>query len=193
MTVLIWEVMKVNGFFTTAFIFAIGCSVGWLIEVLFRRFVSFDNPERRWVNPGFLKGPWLPLYGFGLLVLFTLCNADALIKAPILLFAAIGVSMTALEYIAGLVSTRLLKVRLWDYSRERGNLDGLICPKFSIIWAVCGILYYYFLHPILQHATNAVVFSAGLKFFVVKYMICFFWDLALSLKKHMKVGYLTKR
>ena len=193
MTVQIWEVMKMSGFFTTAFIFAIGCSVGWLIEVLFRRFISSDNPERRWINPGFLKGPWLPLYGFGLLVLFALCNAGALIKAPVLLFVAIAVSMTALEYIAGMISTRLLKVRLWDYSREWGNFDGLICPKFSAIWAVCGMLYYYFLHPILIYATNALLFSTVLKFFVVKYMIYFFWDLALSLKKHMKVGYLTKR
>ena len=50
------------------FLFIVGCILGWFIEVLFRRFFS----AKRWVNPGFMKGPWLPLYGFGVIVMFTL-------------------------------------------------------------------------------------------------------------------------
>lgn len=171
-------------FFVTALVFLIGCSLGWIIEVFFRRFMSSENKERRWVNPGFLRGPWLPLYGFGLLVLFSLCTAPKLAQSPILLFGAIALSMTALEYCAGLISTRLLNTRLWNYSNEWGNLDGLICPKFSLIWAICGIAYYYFLHPILIYAINYVSSSIMSKITISIYFACFFYDLASSLKNH---------
>ena len=49
-----------------AFLFFIGCLIGWEIELIYRRFLSKNNPERKWINPGFLIGPWLPIYGSGL-------------------------------------------------------------------------------------------------------------------------------
>lgn len=61
-----------NLFLTIAFLFFIGSMAGWGIEVVFRRFFSSANPERKWINPGFLSGPYLPLYGFSLCVLFLL-------------------------------------------------------------------------------------------------------------------------
>lgn len=57
-----------NLFLTIAFLFFIGSMAGWVIEVVFRRFFSSANPERKWINPGFLSGPYLPLYGFSLCV-----------------------------------------------------------------------------------------------------------------------------
>ena len=50
-------------FLTLAFLFFIGAILGWGLEVFYRRFFSKANPERRWINPGFCTGPWLPLYG----------------------------------------------------------------------------------------------------------------------------------
>lgn len=52
-------------FLTLAFLFSIGAVFGWGLEVLYRRFLSPANPERRWIDPGFCTGPWLPLYGSG--------------------------------------------------------------------------------------------------------------------------------
>ena len=54
-----------------AFLFAIGSLLGWCLEVVYRRF-SPNNKSRRWINPGFLIGPYLPLYGFGLTALYLL-------------------------------------------------------------------------------------------------------------------------
>ena len=52
-------------FFIAAFIFMIFSVIGWVIELFFRRFVS----TKRWINPGLLKGPYLPIYGIGVLFL----------------------------------------------------------------------------------------------------------------------------
>ena len=53
-------------FLCMAVLFAVGSIIGWIIELLFRRFFS----SKKWINPGFLVGPVLPLYGFGVMGLF---------------------------------------------------------------------------------------------------------------------------
>ena len=64
-----------------AFLFLIGSLLGWGIEVVFRCFFSANNPERKWINPGFCMGPYLPLFGVGLCVL----AAMAIVGASIIL------------------------------------------------------------------------------------------------------------
>ena len=48
-----------NTFLKLAFLFYIGSSLGWVLELFFRRFISGNNPERKWINPGFMVGPCL--------------------------------------------------------------------------------------------------------------------------------------
>ncbi len=127
-----------------AFLFFIGSVSGWVTELLFRRFVSSANPERRWINPGFCTGPYLPLYGSGLCLMYLIASLEDfhIIQNPVLnkavLFILMALCMTAIEYIAGIVILKKTKVRLWDYTNEWGNIQGIICPKFSLIWALLG-------------------------------------------------------
>ena len=71
-----------NNFLILAFLFFIGCFLGWGLEVLYRRF-SPANVSRRWINPGFLVGPYLPLYGFGLCALYLLPSGGKASEGPI--------------------------------------------------------------------------------------------------------------
>ncbi len=94
-----------------AFLFFSGSITGWIIELFFRRFISDANPERKWINPGFLVGPYLPLYGFGLCALFLLAQINvSFIKNAILskiaLFILMAIVMTLIEYIAGLILSK---------------------------------------------------------------------------------------
>ena len=52
-------------FMILALLFFMGCIIGWFIELFYRRF-NKANTSRKWVNPGFLVGPYVPLYSFGL-------------------------------------------------------------------------------------------------------------------------------
>ena len=63
-----------NLWLVLAFLFFIGSLSGWCLELLYRKFFSDANPDRKWINPGFLSGPYLPLYGFSLCVLFLLAH-----------------------------------------------------------------------------------------------------------------------
>ena len=142
-----------NNFLILAFLFFIGCFLGWGLEVLYRRF-SPANVTRKWINPGFLVGPYLPLYGFGLCALYLLANLEhtSLISnvtagSKILLFIVMALVMTLFEYIAGVIFIKGMKVKLWDYSNEKFNFQGIICLKFSIYWALLGAIFYFLIHP----------------------------------------------
>lgn len=152
-------------------LFIIGASFGYVLELLFRRFVS----AKRWVNPGFLKGPWLPLYGFGIVLLFTFTLIfSALLPETVAIYNPFGnlfgrttqsgatpwdliiigsmwVALVALEFLAGIIFVKGFKVKLWDYSNMRGNILGVICPAFNIIWLVVVLIYYYGVSPFIYN------------------------------------------
>ena len=63
-------------FLIIAYLFFFGSFAGWVLELFFRRYFSKANPERKWLNPGFLFGPCVPLYGFGTLALYGLSDCE---------------------------------------------------------------------------------------------------------------------
>ena len=73
-----------NVFLTLAFLFFIGSVIGWGLELFFRRIIS----KGEWINPGFLVGPYLPLYGFGLCVFYLLSqiNLNGILVILIMMF-----------------------------------------------------------------------------------------------------------
>ena len=164
-----------------ATLFVIGSTFGWVLELFFRRFVS----QKKWMNPGFLTGPYLPIYGFGVLVLYAVSNiplgitnqiADIIVRILI-----IGVGMTVVEFIAGLIFIKGLKVKLWDYSDRKGNIMGIICPSFSLIWLVVGSLYYFLLNPFLVEGISWISENLIYTYFVGMVMGAMAVDFAYSI------------
>ncbi len=160
-----------NFFLILAYLFFIGSTAGWVIELFFRRFISRANPQRKWINPGFCVGPYLPLYGFGLCIMYLLASwGDAMqlsgIGGRLAMLAAMAVSMTAIEYIAGITCLKGFKIRLWDYSGMWGNVQGLICPLFSLIWAAASAGYYFLIHPYILNALAWLSRNLAFSFFI---------------------------
>ena len=102
-------------FFELTTVFAIGAVGGWVLELFFRRFFSM----KKWINPGFLNGPYLPMYGFGAALLYGACFIPLPRWALVLLLTA---ALTALEYVTGLIFIKGMKIKLWDYSDRFGNV-----------------------------------------------------------------------
>lgn len=113
---------------------------GWVWECCY---VSVR--ERRWVNRGFLQGPILPIYGSGaiIILLATIPVAENLW----LVYFCGAAAATLLEYVTGDVMERLFKVRYWDYSQQKCNLNGYICLSSSIAWGFFSILLIRAVHP----------------------------------------------
>ncbi len=139
-------------FLTLAYLFFCGATIGWVLELFFRRFFSKSNPEHKWINPGFCVGPYIPLYGFGLCILYLLssCERYFAIENPILrkglLVVCMAIALTGIEYLAGVLCLKIFKVRLWDYSQVKGNIQGLICPMFTVFWGILSAVYLLFIH-----------------------------------------------
>ena len=162
-------------------LFVIGSLLGWVIELFFRRFVS----QKKWMNPGFLTGPYLPIYGFGVMVLYGVSNIPLGIEIQavdiIVHILVIGVGMTLIEFIAGLIFIKGFKVKLWDYSDRKGNIMGVICPSFSLIWLVVGSLYYFFLNPLLVQGISWISENLIYTYFVGGVMGAMCVDFAYSI------------
>lgn len=178
---------KMQVFLMMAFLFFIGSVAGWGIEVLYRRF-SAANKERRWINPGFMIGPYLPLYGFGLVALYFMAGIENTViideVTPVSkagLFIAMSLVMTLMEYIAGLIFIKGMKIKLWDYSKEKFNFQGIICLRFSIYWAILGAVYYFIIHPYIQYAISWFVQNITFSFVVGMFYGVMLVDLVYSL------------
>ena len=161
-------------FLVLTFLFFVGSLIGWCIELLWRRFFSQNNPERKWLNPGFLTGPYLPLYGLSLCILFVLSFIDVSFVREawlrqLLLFVLMAVCITVVEYIAGLIFIKGMHIKLWDYSACWGNIGGLVCPQYSFYWVILSALYYFLIHPRilawLYWFTNHLAFCLVVGFF----------------------------
>lgn len=164
------------------FLFLVGCVFGWVLEVFFRRFFS----AKKWVNPGFMKGPWLPLYGFGLVVMFTVSYLIVSLSpeeikfynplgglfgrdyvsgpafADILPISVMWIGMVILEFLAGLIFIKGFRVKLWDYSNMKGNILGIVCPVFTFLWLVVAVVFYYLIDPYMfVLSTEAHVYMFG--------------------------------
>ena len=176
-----------NMFLELAFLFFVGSVAGWGLEVLFRKFLSSANPEHKWINPGFCTGPYLPLYGFGLCLLYLIASLErwSIIESPlwnnIILFAVMALCMTLIEYIAGILALKVIKVRLWDYTNEWGNIEGIICPKFSFFWAVLGAFYYFLIHPNILDAIRWLSRNLAFSFVIGLFFGVFIIDVAHSI------------
>jgi len=123
-----------------ALLFFFYCFCGWVWESCY-----VSARQRQWVNRGFLQGPLLPIYGSGaIIILFVTLPVENDLRL-VWLFGMLAA--TALEYVVGAAMERMFKVRYWDYSKQRFNLNGHICLTSSIAWGFFSILLVRFLHP----------------------------------------------
>ena len=116
------------------------CLCGWLWESCY-----VSARQRRWVNRGFLHGPLLPIYGFGAIIILIFTLPVRTHTAA--LYVCGTAAATLLEYVTGAVMERLFKVRYWDYSNQKLNLNGYICLSSSIAWGFFSILLVRVIHP----------------------------------------------
>lgn len=170
-----------------AFLFCLGSMIGWVLEFFYRRIVG-----GHWVNPGFLRGPYLPIYGLGTLVLYSLCLVP-LDFIPVFWLSAIvrillmGAAMTAVEYVGGIIFVKGMNIKLWDYSQNFGNIQGVICPLFSAIWTAIGALYYFFLHRFFLSACAWFLSVPHFSFFVGMFYGVFLVDLVVATRLSLRI------
>lgn len=166
-------------FFELLFLFVLGAVGGWIIELFFRRFTG-----GKWVNPGFLNGPYLPMYGVGCVILYCACLIPLPRWALVLL---LGVALTAMEYVTGLIFIKGMKIKLWDYSNNWGNIQGIICPLFSFFWLAIAAVFVYFLYSPFKIAAEWVAETVWMILLLGMFYGVFLVDLGITFQVSLKI------
>lgn len=159
--------------YQAAWLFMIYAFLGWCLEVVY---VGLNSG--RFVNRGFLNGPYCPIYGFGVLIVITLLSP--LQENLLLLFIGSVILTSTLEFLTGFILEKVFSQRWWDYSDIPFNLMGHICLKFSIFWGLGCIFVIKIIHPYIVAIVNWLPLPFGLWLLT----ICLVWiiiDLAATI------------
>ena len=165
--------MDKMGIFYFISLFAIYCFLGWTLEVIYRSIT-----QRKFVNAGFLSGPFIPIYGMG--AFLTLALRELMKTQPLFLqFFVFGLAITLLEYMVGFLSEKIFKLKLWDYTDSRFNLHGRICLHFSLFWTILVFVFVLWIHPFVADRL-LLVNDAAVRTAAILFMIYFWIDYTYS-------------
>ena len=148
--------------------FSIYCFLGYVIESIY---VSIC--QRQIISSGLLKGPFIPLYGFGACLLIIL--SPYLESSFWLTFLGGGIIMTLLEYLASQYIEKVFETKCWDYSHHFCQFQGRICLFYFLIWCCLSYLFIVFIHPeisslIIVNDTTSMICLIYM-FFILKALI----------------------
>lgn len=135
------EIDKILPFLTYFLIYSF---LGWVLESVCKTFW-----EKKFVNSGFLHGPFCPIYGMGaIMMILFLSNFK---NNVFFLFLMAFIVLSIWEYLVGVLLEKLFHTKYWDYSNNRFNFQGRVCLLNSFYWGVLGVVFIYFIHPFVQN------------------------------------------
>lgn len=153
------------------FIFIITSMCGWIMELIYSSITL-----HRLNIPGFLFGPYIPLYGMGSVIIIALCDDKNIFKK----IGKIFVLTTSLEYIISIALEIVVHRKWWDYSNEFLNINGRVSLLYSTYWVVLGLAILKFIKPIFEKIYNKIKSATTTKV-INTIMIVIVLDLLLSL------------
>lgn len=154
--------------------------LGYILEVS----VTTKDIKKINLSRGFLIGPYIPIYGTGAIImslLLTKYQTDL-----ILLFVMGTIICTVLEYFTSYLMEKVYKLRWWDYTNEKYNLNGRVCLKNSILFGLGGVLIIKFINPLIEKlftlTPNIVLIVLSVIFFII-----FITDIIISINITFKL------
>ncbi len=123
-------------------LFIVYAVIGWCMEVICK-LIQY----KRFIDRGFLIGPYCPIYGVGALLITFFLNKYT--QDPIVLFVMAVVVCGILEYLTSYFMEKIYHARWWDYSYKKFNINGRICLSNLIAFGILGMFIMYISNPFL--------------------------------------------
>lgn len=117
--------------------------IGWVWEV-----IVFLFSEGEFINRGTTYGPWLPIYGFGGLIILVVLKR--LRDKPLLLFIVTALVCGTLEYFTGWFLETVTTHKYWDYTGYFLNIQGRVCLEGLLVFGIAGLAATYLIAPALD-------------------------------------------
>ena len=123
--------------------------LGWCMEVTCK-FIQF----KRFINRGFLIGPYCPIYGWGAVTITLLLQRY--INDIIVLFVMAVIVCSFIEYFTSYFMEKKYHARWWDYSNKKFNINGRICLDTMIPFGILGVFIMYVSNPFFMGIYNDI-------------------------------------
>ena len=128
--------------------------LGWCIEVTLKYFQF-----HRFINRGFLTGPWLPIYGSGAALITVVIKGLAPLEFSVgTTFAVSFLLCGFLEYMTSYVLEKRFHARWWDYSQKPMNLHGRVWIGNLILFGLGGVVIVDLINPLLLRLSEHMSF-----------------------------------
>ena len=126
-------------------LFFIASIIGWSFEVIMH---IIEHGE--FVKRGVLQGPWLPIYGYGCLLILTILHKFR--KKPLQEFILIILLCGLVEYFTAVYLEYVFDgTKWWDYSGYFLNIQGRVCAEGLLVFGIGGIILVYILAPLIDN------------------------------------------
>ena len=125
-------------------LFLIYSFIGWSIEVVNSLII-----EKKFVNRGFMLGPYCPIYGISSIIM--IFYLERYVDNIITVFLLAVVVCSIMEYIVSYFMEKLFSARWWDYSTRKFNINGRVCGANALIFGLLGVLLIYIINPALRN------------------------------------------
>ena len=123
--------------------------LGWCMEVTCK-LIQY----KKFINRGFLIGPYCPIYGWGALAITILLKRY--MEDPLVLFVMSTLICSIIEYLTSYFMEKKYHARWWDYSNKKFNINGRICLETLIPFGILGVAIMYGTNPILFKLYNQI-------------------------------------
>lgn len=121
------------------------CFVGWIWEVSLSM-ISYGC----FVNRGVLHGPWIPIYGFGCVLILLLLKRFRM--RPKVEFSMAVLLCGCIEYFTGFfLELTHNGQKWWDYTGYFLNLHGRICVEGLLVFGIGGMAFVYLIAPLIDN------------------------------------------
>ena len=154
--------------------------MGWVYESLL-----CSVKAGKFVNRGFLKGCYCPIYGCGAILDLLFLGK---IENPVGLFLLGAVLACTIEYFTSYLLEKFFKMRWWDYSYMKFNINGRICLIGAIVFGILSVLLIMIIHPIVEASTLLITAQAK-QYLAAVFSIIILGD---SMSTLQKIGYLQQ-
>lgn len=138
--------------------------IGWCIEV----FLSLIR-DKKFVDRGFLLGPYCPIYGYGMFFIVFLLKDYT--ENFLVLYVLSMVICLVLEYLTSYIMELIFKARWWDYSNKKYNINGRICLEYGFLFGLGGTIIMYVVHPfvltMITSLSKSLLLFLGILLFVI--------------------------
>lgn len=169
-----------QNFYELVWIFIIYAFLGWCTEVAY---AAVDTGK--FVNRGFLNGPYCPIYGCGIVIVVSILTP---IKDNLfILFFGSLLLTTVLEFLTGFLLEKIFHNKWWDYSDYPFNIKGYVCLKFSLYWGLACTFVMDIIHPMIYKLISFLPFVAGVIILLV-IMVIFTTDIVISVLTILKLN-----